>query len=142
MTKTILTTVGYLGLIGILLFVLVRIALPTSEAINYFNFNTAIGIHFSHALVLLMFAFKNQYIRESKLKYIYFFLLGGIIFCCTPLYLIHFTEPKDIIVEVLNIISFIGSGALIGGWVTILYVGFSYKTKKASHKNKHESQLH
>ena len=128
MTKRILTTTGFLGLIAILLIVLERIIF-FSPVINYFNFNTAISLHFFHTAVLLTFTFKNKYVNESKIKIVYYAFFVGIILACGPLYLIHFIDPAGSAKGILTIISFIGSGSLIGGWIAITYIGFSYHTK-------------
>lgn len=128
MTKSILTTTGFLGLIAILLIVLERIIF-FSPVINYFNFNTAISLHFFHTVVLMSFAFKNKYVKESKIKIVYYTFFSGIILACGPLYLIHFIDPAGSAKGILTIISFIGSGALIGGWIAVTYIGFSYHTK-------------
>jgi uncharacterized membrane protein YgdD (TMEM256/DUF423 family) len=128
MTKKILTTVGFLGLVAVLLYVLERIVF-FSPVINYFTFTTAISLHIFHTLVLFMFAFKTKYIRESKIRVLYYAFLAGIIFTSTPLYLIHFIDPAGTMRDMLSIISFIGSGSLIGGWITVIYIGISYKSK-------------
>jgi len=127
MTKKILITAGFLGLTGILLYVLERIVF-FSPVINYFTFSTAITLQFFHTTVLLVFAFKNKYIRESKLKILYYTFFIGILLACTPLYLIHFIDAAGSLRDLLTILSFIGSGVLIGGWITIVYIGFSYSS--------------
>jgi len=128
MTKTFLTTAGFLGLVAVLLFTLERIVF-FSPVINYFNFNTAITLQFFHTLVLMMFAFKNKYIRESKLRILYYAFFVGTILACTPLYLMHFIDPAGSTKGMLTIISFIGSGSLIGGWIMVTYTGFAYVSK-------------
>ena len=132
MTKTILTTAGFLGLVGVLLFTLERIVF-FSPVINYFNFNTAITLQFFHTLVLMQFAFKNKYIRESKIKILYYAFFAGIVLACGPLYLMHYIDPAGSTKGMLTIISFIGSGSLIGGWIMITYTGFSYVSKARKH---------
>jgi uncharacterized membrane protein YgdD (TMEM256/DUF423 family) len=128
MTKKILITVGFLGLVAILLFVLERVVF-FSPLINYFNFNTAISLHFFHTVVLLTFAFKNKYIRETKINILYTAFVAGIVLACTPLYLMHYIDPVGSTKGILTIISFIGSGSLIGGWIMVTYIGFSYNSK-------------
>lgn len=128
MTKTILTTVGFLGLIAILLFVLERIVF-FSPVINYFNFTTAISLHLFHTLALLTFAFKNKYIREQKIRILYYAFFAGIVLTCVPLYLMHYIDPAGSTKGMLTIISFVGSGSLIGGWIMVTYIGFSYVSK-------------
>jgi len=127
MTKKILITVGFLGMVAVLLYVLGRIVFY-NPVINYFVFSTAISLHFFHTAVLLIFAFKTKYVRESKIKILYYAFFAGIVFACTPLYLIHFMDPVGTLKDMLSIISFIGSGSLIGGWITIVYIGISYKS--------------
>lgn len=128
MTKKILTTSGFLGLMAVLLFILERIVFY-SPVISYFNFNSAVFLHFFGTLSLLMFAFKNKHIREAKLKMVYYAFLAGVVFACTPLYLIHFMDPENSLRDILKIVSFIGSGAILGGWVAIIFIGISYKSK-------------
>jgi len=128
MTKTILITTGFLGLVAILLFTLERIVF-FSPLINYFNFTTAITLHFIHTLILMLFAFKNQYIRESKIRILYYAFFAGIVLACGPLYLMHYIDPAGSTKGMLTIISFIGSGSLIGGWIMVTYIGFSYVSK-------------
>ena len=128
MTKTILTTAGFSGVVAVLLFTLERIVF-FSPVINYFNFDTAITLHFVHTLVLMMFTFKHRYIRESKLKILYFAFVTGIVLACGPLYIMHYVDPNGSIKDLLINISFIGSGFLIGGWIMVTYIGFSYVLK-------------
>jgi len=128
MTKNIITTAGFLGLVAVLLFVLERIVF-FSPVISYFNFNTAIILHFFHTVVLLMFAFTSKYIRVSKLRIMYYAFLAGIILASTPLYVIHFMDPAASTEGLLRMVSIVGGGSLIGGWITVVYLGFSYKTK-------------
>ncbi|MCF6170310.1 MAG: DUF423 domain-containing protein [Bacteroidales bacterium] len=132
MTKKILIAVGFSGLTGTILFVLVRIVLNTPE-LNYDYFQTAIVIQFFHTLVLLSFAFKNQYIRESRTKIVYYFFLFGIVLSCIPLYLIHFTGATGVIKEIYSTITIFSSGLLLGGWVTIIYMGLMYRSKNKKH---------
>ncbi|RLD43065.1 MAG: hypothetical protein DRI89_05645 [Bacteroidetes bacterium] len=127
MTKKTLIASGFLGLAAILLLVLVRIAFYSPD-IDYAFFNTAITLHIFHTIVLLGFAFKNQYVRESRLRYIYYFFVGGIVVSCTPLYIMLF-EPSNVLRIILTSVSIIGSGLFIGGWITIVYLGYSYKSK-------------
>ena len=127
MTRKTLIAAGFLGLAAILLIVLVRISFYNSE-LDYAFFNTAIVLHIFHTIVLLGFAFKNQYVRESRLKYLFNFFVGGIVLTCTPLY-VMLADPSNVIKIILTSISIIGSGLFIGGWITIIYLGFSYKSK-------------
>ncbi len=111
-----------------MLFILERIGFY-SPVKNYSDFDTAMSLHLFHTVVLLTFAFKNQYIRESKIKIIYYAFVFGIVLTSFPLYAIYFIDPDKTLGDILRIIAFVGSGALVGGWVTILYVGVSYRSK-------------
>jgi len=59
----------------------------------------------------------------------YYAFLAGIILASTPLYVIHFMDPAASTEGLLRMVSIVGGGSLIGGWITVVYLGFSYKTK-------------
>jgi uncharacterized membrane protein YgdD (TMEM256/DUF423 family) len=121
MNKTILGSGIFFGVLAVILGAFGAHGLKgLIPAVDLEAYRTGVDYQMYHSLLLLVLGSMSQLPAKSK-KWVFFFLVAGIICFSFSLYLLAINSLTTVDLTFLGILTPIGGSLLIGGWILLAY---------------------